>query len=167
MASSARVSQNSHASSATVSSLSWVLISMYWEGKERNHTLDNAVKQHRRGKISLPQRSSLCTPVFIFTSGSSALLGHLHCGLLIWMFPFATFNTLYSLYLGDFFFWRKWIKHDNTQRPSFSYDTKYGPDGYQACKALILRASLTLMTPTVNYTNKVSVSALTQEFWRS
>ena len=25
----------------------------------------------------------LCAPVFIFTSGSSALLGHPHCGLLI------------------------------------------------------------------------------------
>ena len=27
----------------------------------------------------------LCAPVFIFTSGSSALLGHLRCGLSIWL----------------------------------------------------------------------------------
>ena len=37
----------------------------------------------------------LCTPVFIFTSGSSALLGHPHCGLLIWLSLLVIVNKLH------------------------------------------------------------------------
>ena len=37
----------------------------------------------------------LCTSVFIFTSGSSALLGRPRCGLSIWLSLLATFNTLF------------------------------------------------------------------------
>ena len=35
----------------------------------------------------------LCAPVFIFTSGSSALLGRPRCGLSIWLSLLAIFNT--------------------------------------------------------------------------
>ena len=44
----------------------------------------------------------LCTPVFIFTSGSSAFLGHPHCGLLIWLSLRAIFNTLFWVYVSFF-----------------------------------------------------------------
>ena len=37
----------------------------------------------------------LCTPVFMFTSGSSAFLGRPCCGLSIWLSLLATFNTLF------------------------------------------------------------------------
>ena len=40
----------------------------------------------------------LCTPVCIFTSGSSALLGHPHCGLSIWLSLLAIFSTLFRVY---------------------------------------------------------------------
>ena len=44
----------------------------------------------------------LCTPVFIFTSGSSALLGHPRCGLSIWLSLLAIFNTLFWVYANFF-----------------------------------------------------------------
>ena len=44
----------------------------------------------------------LCTPVFIFTSGSSALLGHPCCGLSIWLSLPAIFNTLFWVYANFF-----------------------------------------------------------------
>ena len=37
----------------------------------------------------------LCTPVFIFTSRSSALLGHPRCGLWIWVLLLALFNFIH------------------------------------------------------------------------
>ena len=43
----------------------------------------------------------LCAPVFIFISGSSALLGCPHCGLSIWLSLLAIFNTLFFM---PFFF---------------------------------------------------------------
>ena len=43
-----------------------------------------------------------CTPVFIFTSGSSVLLGRPRCGLSIWLSLFAIFNTLFLVYVNLF-----------------------------------------------------------------
>ena len=40
----------------------------------------------------------LCTPVCIFTSGSSALLGHPHYGLSLWLSLLAIFSTLFRVY---------------------------------------------------------------------
>ena len=47
----------------------------------------------------------LWVPVFIFTSGSSALLGYPHCGLSIWLSLLSIFNTLFWV-----FFMRKRTK---------------------------------------------------------
>ena len=44
----------------------------------------------------------LCAPVFKFTSGSSALLGHPRCGLSIWLLLLAIFNTLFWVYANLF-----------------------------------------------------------------
>ena len=44
----------------------------------------------------------LCAPVFIFTSGSSALLGCPSCGLLIGLSLLAIFNTLFWVYVNLF-----------------------------------------------------------------
>ena len=44
----------------------------------------------------------LCAPVFIFTSGSSALLGRPRCGLSIWLSLLAIFNTLFWVYANCF-----------------------------------------------------------------
>ena len=49
----------------------------------------------------------LCTPVFIFTSGSSALLGHPHCGLSIWLLFLAMSNTFFWDY-ADLFHDKTW-----------------------------------------------------------
>ena len=40
----------------------------------------------------------LCVPVFIFTSGSSALIGRPRCGLSIWLSLLAIFTTLFWVY---------------------------------------------------------------------
>ena len=40
----------------------------------------------------------LCAPVFIFTSGSSALLGRPCCGLSIWLSLLAIFNNTFWVY---------------------------------------------------------------------
>ena len=37
----------------------------------------------------------ICAPVFIFTSGSSALLGHPRCGLSVWLSLLAIFNKFF------------------------------------------------------------------------
>ena len=50
----------------------------------------------------------LCTPVFIFTSNSSALLGHQYCGSSRWLLLPSIFNTLFWVYA-------------NTWRLPFSY----------------------------------------------
>ena len=61
----------------------------------------------------------LCTPVFIFKSGSSALLGRPHCGLSSWLSLLAiTQCTFLSLY-----HFRKQTKHEKT--PQFSYHAWY------------------------------------------
>ena len=52
----------------------------------------------------------LCTPLFIFTSGSSALLGCPHCGLSTWLLLLAIFKTLFWVYANLFFSTRKWKK---------------------------------------------------------
>ena len=44
----------------------------------------------------------LCVPVFIFTSGSSALLGCPRCGLSIWLSLLAIFNTVFWVYANLF-----------------------------------------------------------------
>ena len=44
----------------------------------------------------------LCTPVFIFTSGSPALLGRPCCGLSIWLSLLVIFNTLLRVYANLF-----------------------------------------------------------------
>ena len=43
-----------------------------------------------------------CAPVFIFTSGSPALLGRPHCSLAIWLLLLAIFNTLFWVYVNLF-----------------------------------------------------------------
>ena len=100
----------------------------------------------------------LCTPVFIFISGSSALLGRPHCGLSIWLLLLAIFNN---------FLTRKQTKHDNTctWSPTFSYDTKMTAYGFLACKALILRASLNVLSLISDFrlkSNKVQRRSLLQ-----
>ena len=57
-----------------------------------------------------PSVLMLCAPVFIFTSGSSALLGRPRCGLSIWLSLLAIFNTLFWVYAN--FFTRKRTKHE-------------------------------------------------------
>ena len=44
----------------------------------------------------------LCAPVFIFTSGSSALLGRPRCALWIWWSLLAIFNILFWVYASCF-----------------------------------------------------------------
>ena len=51
----------------------------------------------------------ICVYMFIFTSGSSALLECPHCGLLIWLSLLAIFNTLFWVY-ANFFFHEKMDK---------------------------------------------------------
>ena len=63
----------------------------------------------------------LCTPVFIFTSGSSALLGHPCCGLSIWLSLLAIFNTLFWVYVNLF--------HEKMDK-TCKYDMKMAADGY-------------------------------------
>ena len=58
----------------------------------------------------------LCTPVFIFTSSRSVLLG-CPCGLLIWLSLLAIFNTLFSVYVN---FFHKNTDKTHTKLP-FSY----------------------------------------------
>ena len=43
-----------------------------------------------------------CAPVFIFTTGSSTLLGRPRCGLSIWLSLLAIFNTLFWVYANLF-----------------------------------------------------------------
>ena len=45
----------------------------------------------------------LCAPVFIFTSGSSALLGHPSCGFSVWLSLVAIFSTLFWVYVNFFY----------------------------------------------------------------
>ena len=68
----------------------------------------------------------LCAPVFIFTSGSSALLGRPRCGLLTCQSLLAIFNTLFWVYAD--FFTKIWTKHENSRSPPFSYHTKMAAD---------------------------------------
>ena len=68
----------------------------------------------------------LCVPVFIFTSGSSALWACPPCGLSIWLSLVALFNTLFSVYAK--FFMRKWTKHKKTWSLPFSHDRKMATD---------------------------------------
>ena len=59
----------------------------------------------------------LCAPVFIFTSGSSALLGRPCCGLSIWLSLLAIFITLFWVYVNFFFHektdktWNVWCEN--------------------------------------------------------
>ena len=96
----------------------------------------------------------LCAPVFIFTSGSSALLGRPRCGWSIWLSLLALFNTLVWVY-GNLFlektdktreYSRKRTKHENTRSPPFLCDIKMAAKGYWARKALTERTSLTSKT---------------------
>ena len=61
----------------------------------------------------------LCAPVFIFTSGSSALLGRPRCGLSIWLSLLVIFNTLFWVYWCQIVFTRKRKKHENTRSAIF------------------------------------------------
>ena len=81
----------------------------------------------------------LCTPGFIFTSGSSALLGRPRCGLSNWQSLLAVFNTLFRVSAS--FSNEKTDKTRDTRSPPFSNDTETAADGYWARKALILRES--------------------------
>ena len=72
----------------------------------------------------------LCTPVFIFTSGGSALLKHPHCGLVIWLLLLAIFNRLFWVYANLFHTHKKpQTKHENSRSLSFSYDMEIAAEG--------------------------------------
>ena len=88
----------------------------------------------------------LCAPVFIFTAGSSALLGRPRCDLSIWLSPLAIFNTL-SWVMADIFFTRKRTKHENcSMSPTFSYHTKMTADINTGAQSINTeRASLILI----------------------
>ena len=62
----------------------------------------------------------LCTPVFIFSSSSSALLGRPRCGLSIWLSLLAIFNTLFWVSVN--LFHEKTDKHESIQSWPCSYD---------------------------------------------
>ena len=82
-----------------------------------------------------------CAPVFIFTTGSSTLLGRPRCGLSICCY------LLHSIHFSEFMsvvFTRKWTKHKNTRSPPFSYDTKMAAMGAQSINSE--RASLTKLS---------------------
>ena len=85
----------------------------------------------------------LCAPVFIFTSGSSTLLGRPCCGLSIRLSLLAIFNTLFWVYANYFH-----KKTDKTRKYSKSAIFVLSENGCrrlpvtQASKALTLRASL-------------------------
>ena len=85
----------------------------------------------------------LCAPVFIFTSGSSTLLGCPCCGLSIWLSLLVIFNTLFWVYANYFH-----KKTDKTRKYSKSAIFVLSENGCrqlpvtQASKALTLRASL-------------------------
>ena len=71
------------------------------------HTM--CAKDHRLLILKRLSVLMLCAPVFIFTSGSSALLGCPRCSLSIWLSLLAIFNTLFWVYVS--FCTRKWTKH--------------------------------------------------------
>ena len=73
----------------------------------------------------------LCALVFIFPSGSSALLGRPRCGLPIWLSLLAIFNTLFWVYVSSF-------RRENGQNTNILV----AADGYEARKALILKELL-------------------------
>ena len=56
----------------------------------------------------------LCMPVFIFTFGSSVLLGHPHCDLSIWLSLLAIFKTIFWVFLFFLSFF-KWENGQNTK----------------------------------------------------
>ena len=90
-----------------------------------------------------PSVLMLCMHVFIFTSGSSALLGCPHCGLLIWLSLFARFNT-FSEFMPKKYSrkkdrTRKYLKCTNIVW--YKNDLWWLPR-WQVCKALILRELL-------------------------
>ena len=70
----------------------------------------------------------LCTPVFIFTSGSSAFLGHPRCGLLNWLSLLAIFNTLFWVYAIKNSWENGQNENENTRSTPFSYDIKMATD---------------------------------------
>ena len=74
----------------------------------------------------------LCMPVFICTSGSSALLAH--------VVAYLTVATCHIQYTFLFLSRENGQKHKNTRS-----HTKMAADSYKARKTLILRAPLTLL----------------------
>ena len=86
-----------------------------------------------------------CAPVFIFTTGSSTLLGRPRCGLSICCY------LPHSIHFSEFMsvvFTRKWTKHENTRCPPFSYD-KYENGRRRLLSAQSINsesASLTMQT---------------------
>ena len=87
----------------------------------------------------------LCAPVFTFTSGSSAFLGHPRCGLSIWLLLLAIFNTLFCIYAQNNFT-RKRTKHENTQVRHFCMIWKWLPTNLLGVQSINTeRASLGIM----------------------
>ena len=74
----------------------------------------------------------LCAHVFIFTSGSPALLGCPHCGL--WVCRYLPYSIHFSEFMPIIFFTRKRTKHENTRSPPFSYDDRRRLLGAQSIK---------------------------------
>ena len=66
----------------------------------------------------------LCAPVFIFTSGSSAILGLPRCSLSIWLSLLAIFKTPFWVY-ADYFY----EKTDKTRRYSKSVTSVWYENG--------------------------------------
>ena len=64
----------------------------------KNHVISTGIGRVKKA-ISLLM---LCTPIFIFTSSTSALLGHPRCGVSIWLSLLAIFDQLFWVYADLF-----------------------------------------------------------------
>ena len=64
----------------------------------KNHLISTGIGRVKKA-ISLLM---LCAPVFIFTSGTSSLLGHPRCGVSIWLSLLAIFDKLFWVYADLF-----------------------------------------------------------------
>ena len=86
------------------------LATAYKNIKLKKNRLRYREPSDRRSSLSI---NALHACVYIFTSGSSALLGRPRCGLSIWLSLVAIFNTLFWVY-ANFVHWKR-SKCDNTR----------------------------------------------------
>ena len=94
----------------------------------------------------------LWAPVFIFTSGSSALLGRPRCGLSVRLLLLSIFNTLFGIYVNVFH-----EKTDKTRKYSKA-ETKMAADGLSGAQSINTeRASNYFADATTGCTTTVEV----------